>query len=61
MVVNKENVGKFVNLFAHEIAKCKTGNAKIDKTDGEVTEVKKKICHDIEHGSPHVHTVVSIK
>ncbi|XP_060560590.1 tubulin polymerization-promoting protein family member 3-like [Ruditapes philippinarum] len=57
MVVNKDNVDKFINKFAHEIAKRKTSNNKIDDKDPEVLAIKKTICNCITKEKPHVHEI----
>lgn len=58
MVVNKENVNKYVNKTAHEIAKRQKG-PKIAESDPAVEEIKADVIACISGGGPNVKVVVS--
>lgn len=61
MIVNKDNVKKFVNKTAHEMAKKKTKNEKLKEDDPEVKNIKKHIKKCIRENAPHSDSTKVVK
>ena len=58
MIVNKENVHKYIHKSAHEVAKKKCKNQRLPEDDEEVKKIEAEMERCICFGGPNVKTVV---
>ena len=59
MVLSKENMGKYLNKTAHEVAKKKCKNTKIPADDEEVKQIQAELENLLISTEPKVKQVVS--